>query len=136
MVLHSQASEIGCEMQCRTGRVVARASVHDSSQFQVELSMRLSHLFDHELTGGIPLSWVFQRTSCQISFPSPQMECLMPSVRPGDVAASLLSPLRNMQFVQVSKFKALSRVECATCQPGFFGDVSGMTPCSITQQTT
>ena len=28
---------------------------------------------------------------------------------------------------------ALTMVECATCQPGFFGDVSGMTTCAQRQ---
>ena len=48
----------------------SRTSVNDSSQLPVEVSVRLSRLFDHEidsqgsykLTKGIPLSWVFQRT--------------------------------------------------------------------------
>ena len=39
----------GCEAVLRRGRFQARASVNDSSQLPVEVSVRLSQLFDHEL---------------------------------------------------------------------------------------
>ena len=51
----------------RRGRTMARARVNGSLQLPVEVSLRLSHLFDHELQAlrrYIPLSWVYQRTLC------------------------------------------------------------------------
>ena len=63
--------------------------------FRICSIMSLTPQGSCKLTEGIPLSWVFQRTLCQITLPSPQMERSTPSARPGDVTASLLSPTQE-----------------------------------------